>query len=114
MCVGASAPSERFLGPGVTASGLINLPEYARAQRERDTLVRLLRPYRWFIEARVEVKPTGQVFLIAITDPPSDPTARAAIMERVASHLGGVLVEDRPPEPRREAPQPVPGSGDTK
>jgi hypothetical protein len=75
---------------------VVGLGVAVRALRARGTLTRLLAAYGWFIEARLEVQPTGQVVLVAITSSPSDASAREAIMSRVSSHLGGIHVEDRP------------------
>ena len=75
---------------------VIDLAGFIAALRGRETLVRLLAPYAWFVEARLEVKPTGQSVIVTITDPPSDAAAREGTMARVASHLNGVQVEDRP------------------
>ena len=83
---------------------VIDLAGFIAALRERETLVRLLTPYDWFFEARLEVKPTGQSVIVAITDPPSDAAARAGTMARVASHLNGVVVEDRPRNVGRARP----------
>jgi hypothetical protein len=74
---------------------VIDLAEFERALRARDLLVRLLSPYAsWFQGARLEVKATGRVVVLAITTSAADET-RAGVFARVASHLGEVPLETR-------------------
>ena len=74
---------------------VVGLGDAVRALRAREALVRLLAPYRWFLGVRLELKPDGQVVLVAVTASPGDPVQRAAVLARVASHLNGVQLEER-------------------
>ena len=83
---------------------VVVMAEWVRACKTRHLAIRLLAPYAWFRGARLEVKPTGQVVILAFVTAPRDAAARDGALERVASHLGGVPLETRvgcpPPNPR--------------
>ena len=72
---------------------VVELGEAVRALRARALLLRLLSPYPWFLGARLAVRPTGEVVLVAVTTAPSDVGQRAAVLARVATHLEGVQFE---------------------
>ena len=76
-------------------AAVVELAEYVKAQRAREALVRLLAPYPWFLGVRLELKPDGQVVLVVLSAPPTDPVQRTGILARVASHLDGVPIEER-------------------
>ncbi len=90
---------------------VIKLGEWVRACGTRHSAIRLLAPYAWFRGARLEVKPTGRVVILAFMDAPRDPAARDGVLERVASHLGGVSLETRigcpPPASRTREQRPT-------
>lgn len=74
---------------------VVELADAVRARQARAALLRLLSTYTWFIGARLKVTRGGQVVLVAVTTSPNDAEQRAAVLARVASHLGGVQLEAR-------------------
>jgi len=87
---------------------VVVMAEWVRACKTRHLALRLLATYTWFRGARLEVKPTGQIVILVFMDAPRDAAARDGVLERVASHLGGVSLETRigcpPPNPRTRGP----------
>ena len=71
---------------------VVELAAFVRALQARYLTLRLLSPYAWFRGARLEVKVTGDVVVLAITSSPGV-AKRAGILARVATHLGGVQLE---------------------
>ncbi len=74
---------------------VIDLVAFERAREARYLVVRMLSSFCWFIGAHLELKADGHLLVIAVTTLPSYPEQRAAIFERVASHLGEVSLETR-------------------
>lgn len=93
---------------------VVPLGDAVRALRARETLVRLLAPYAWFLGAHLELKRDGAMVVVAVTTSPSDPVQRAAVLARVASHLDGVQLEDRYQKAGNRAERSGTGGDDSK
>jgi hypothetical protein len=72
---------------------VVDRAAFLRALQARYLVLRLLSPFAWFRGAKLALKRDGRVVLVAVTTPPTDPEQRAAVLARVASHLGGVQLE---------------------
>ncbi len=81
---------------------VVELAEYAKAQRARNALDNLLGGWGWYLRGEVEVKTSGLVVILAVTTEACSSTVRRDMFVCIPSAVNGVPVETRPKNGAKE------------